>query len=78
METCLLGMCVLTRMRTEEVKRRVGVREKLSDQVDQKVLKWLQHVKACVERSARVRGGGLKGWSQRRAVRVHWRLKMRR
>ena len=50
---CLLIMCGVTTIdrKTEEVRRRPGVREKTSDSLDQDILKWLGHVKRmCGER----------------------------
>ena len=44
---CLCSMCGVTRMdswRTEVVRRKVGVSEKMSDRVDRKVLKCFRHV----------------------------------
>ena len=33
------------RLRDEEVRRRVGVKENMSDRTDQKVMQWFEHLK---------------------------------
>ena len=49
---CFRSMCGVTRMesrRNEEVRRKVSVKEDMSERVDRKMLKWFGHVERMSE-----------------------------
>ena len=64
----LVGVLRMDRVRNEEVRRRAGIERKLASRADQRVLRWVGHVKRVVDYRvarrvlmAQISGGRVRG-----------------